>query len=208
MSDQRTSQEWLDDLQGENSAQAIEDLREVLLRGLRAALSARIRQDIGFVLEDFVQDALLKILDNLHTFRGESKFTTWALKIAIHVAYSELRRQRWKDISMQDLMTSEDGSEYTPAFLTDPEATPEEQATRLSMVEFVNRMITEELTERQRTALTAIMIRGMPLAEVAERMGSNRNAMYKLIHDARQRLQKKMVESGISPQEVLAAFET
>jgi len=75
------------------------------------------------------------------------------------------------------------------------------------MLEFVNKMIKEELTERQRLALTSIMIQGMPLAEVAERMGTNRNALYKLIHDARQQLQKKMTASGISPQEVLAAFE-
>jgi RNA polymerase sigma-70 factor (ECF subfamily) len=38
-------------------------------------------------------------------------------------------------------------------------------------------------------------------------MGSNRNALYKLMHDARQRLQKRLAEEGLSSQEVLAAFE-
>ena len=207
MSTQRNNDEWLADLQGSDSAQAIEDLRDVLLRGLRVSLSSKIHRDLDFVLEDFVQDALLKVLDNVHSFRGESKFTTWALKIAIHVAYTELRRRRWQDISLQAFVEGQDGSEFTPAILRDPDATPEEQSTRQSMLDFVNKMIREELTDRQQTALTAIMIQGMPLAEVAERMGTNRNALYKLIHDARKRLQQRMIASGISPQEVLAAFE-
>ena len=46
----------------------------------------------------------------------------------------------------------------------------------------------------------------MPLEEVANRMGTNRNALYKLLHDARQRLKKKLEEEGLSPQDVLAAF--
>jgi RNA polymerase sigma-70 factor (ECF subfamily) len=204
----RTNEEWLADLQGRDPEVAIEDLREIVLRGLRAALSTRIRRDLDFVVEDFVQDALLKILDNLPSFRGESKFTTWALKIAIHVAYTELRRRRWQDVSLQELMLGQDGSEFTPAILTDPDPGPENAASRTSMMDFVAKMIDEELTERQRTAVVAIMINGMPISEAARRMDTNRNALYKLVHDARQRLQKKMTENGISPDEVLAVFES
>ncbi|HUF38404.1 MAG TPA: sigma-70 family RNA polymerase sigma factor [Anaerolineales bacterium] len=208
MPEQRSNEAWLADLRGPDSAFAIEDLREIVLRGLRAALAARIRRDLDFVVEDFVQEALLKILDNVDSFRGESKFTTWALKIAIHVAYSELRRRRWQDVSLQELMTGQDGEEFTPAFLTDPEPGPESAAARTSMLDFVEKMIDEELTERQRIAVIAIMFNGMPISEVARRMDTNRNALYKLVHDARKRLQKRMVENGISAEEVLAAFES
>lgn len=204
----RTNEEWLADLRGPGSAAAIEDLREIVLRGLRAALATRVRRDLDFVVEDFVQDAMLKILDNLDTFRGESKFTTWALKIAIHVAYSELRRRRWQDVSLQELMLGQDGDEFTPAILTDPDPGPENAAQRTSMLDFVGKMIDEELTERQRTAVVAIMINGMPISEAARRMDTNRNALYKLVHDARKRLQKRMTEYGISPDEVLAAFDS
>lgn len=207
MATSRTNEEWLSDLQGPDAAGAIEDLRGIILRGLRGALATRIRRDLDFVVEDFVQDSLMKILDHLPTFRGESKFTTWALKIAIHVAYTELRRRRWQDVSLQELMLGQDGSEFTPAVLTDPEPGPEDAAQRGSMLDFVGRMIDEELTERQRTAVLAIMVNGMPISEVARRMGTNRNALYKLVHDARKRLQKRMLEKGVSPTEVLAAFE-
>ncbi|NJN45790.1 MAG: hypothetical protein HC808_04130 [Candidatus Competibacteraceae bacterium] len=75
------------------------------------------------------------------------------------------------------------------------------------MLEFVQKMIDEELTERQRQAITAVVFNEIPMEEVAARMNTNRNALYKLIFDARQNLQRKMTENGFTPQEVLAAFE-
>jgi RNA polymerase sigma-70 factor (ECF subfamily) len=208
MNGERNNQEWLDDLQGPQSDQAIEDLRAILLRGLRAALASRIRRNLEFVVEDFVQEALLKVLANLHTFRGESKFTTWAQKIAVHVAYTELRRRRWQDISLQEMLDSFEGNDFTPTILTDPDVTPEEKTTRRSLLDFVQRMIEEELTERQRTAMNLVVMKGIPMEEVARRMDTNRNALYKLLFDARKRLQRGMIENGISPQEVLADFES
>jgi RNA polymerase sigma-70 factor (ECF subfamily) len=70
----------------------------------------------------------------------------------------------------------------------------------------LRRIIATELTDKQRQALVAVRIHGMPLEEVARRMGTNRNALYKLLHDARQRLKKRMMAEGLSPQEMLAAF--
>ena len=74
----RTNAEWLADLQGPDKDAAISDLRAVLVRGLTYALSNRIFSDLDVLVEDFVQDALLRILDKIDTFRGESRFTTWA----------------------------------------------------------------------------------------------------------------------------------
>jgi RNA polymerase sigma-70 factor (ECF subfamily) len=64
----------------------------------------------------------------------------------------------------------------------------------------------EELTDKQRTALTAIM-EGFPLEEAARRLGTNRNALYKMLHDARLRLKKRLEKEGLTPSEVLAVFE-
>lgn len=203
---ERTNEEWLTDLRGSHADEAISDLRDILVRGLLASLSNRMREDLSILVEDFAQEALIKILDNLDTFRGESKFTTWAQKIAVHVAYTELRRRRWQNISLQEMIEQYDGH-FTPAILTDPEATPETKITQHSMLEFVQRMIEEELTERQRKAVIAVMIGGMPIAEVARRMDTNRNALYKLIYDARQRLKRSIVAHGFSPEEILKVFE-
>jgi len=204
---ERTNDEWLADLRGPGRDQALDDLRAILVRGLRYGMADRPSVTEAD-LEDFVQDALVKILDALDSFRGESRFTTWAQKIAVRVAFTELRRQRWADVSLQDLLSRYEDEDLTPAVLTDTAASPEQRTTQQMLLEMVQRLIAEELTERQRQAITAAMIGGMPLDELARRMDTNRNALYKLIHDARQRLKARMMEEGLSVENVLAAFES
>lgn len=203
----RSNQAWLDDLRA-NDPEAIQDLRAALLRGLRAVLSTRVQTDLDTVTEDFVQEALLKILSSLDSFRGESRFLTWAQKIAVHVALSELRRKRWRDVSLQTFTETPEGEEYTPLLLTDPAPSPEVQAARQDLLRSVEKLIFEELTDRQRNALLSILQDGIPLHEVAERLDTNPNALYKLLHDARQRLKQRLEEKAdFSPQEALALFE-
>jgi RNA polymerase sigma-70 factor, ECF subfamily len=202
----RTNEEWLSDLRGENQDQAIEDLSRILKRGLIYALSSRIQTDLETQVDDFVQDAVLRILDKMDTFRGESKFTTWAHKVAVRVAFTEMRRQRWKDISIEDLMP-EDSGDFTPLVLSDPSPNPEKRAQQTIMLEMVDEMLRTDLTERQRTALMAIMHGGMPLDEVARRMDTNRNALYKLLHDARKQMRNRLIEKGLTAQDVLEVFE-
>jgi RNA polymerase sigma-70 factor (ECF subfamily) len=205
---QRSNEEWLSELRAPVSDEAVSDLRLILLRGLRAALSSRVDSDLDALTEDFTQDALLKILDSLESFRGESRFTTWAQKIAIHVAFSELRRRRWKDISLQTLIETPDGDEYTPAILTDPGVSPEQEATQHDVMHIVQNLIDEELTDRQRTAMLAMVQGNMPISEIAHKMDTNPNALYKLLHDARKRLQEKLEEkAGLSAQEIMVLFE-
>jgi len=203
----RTNEEWLTDLRGPDPDPAIEDLRKVLRRGLIYTLSNRIKTDLETQVDDFTQDAILRILDKIDTFRGESRFTTWAQKVAVRVAFTELRRQRWKDISIEDLMP-EDSGDFTPLVLADPSPDPEKLATQTLITEMIETMLNEDLTERQRKAMLAIMKGGMPIEEVARRMDTNRNALYKLLHDARKQMRGKLLEKGLTPQEVIEAFES
>jgi RNA polymerase sigma-70 factor (ECF subfamily) len=193
---ERTNQEWLAALRSPQRDEALADLRALLVRGLGYALAGHSGVDDS-TLEDFAQDALLKILDGLDSFRGESRFTTWAQKIAVNVAFTELRRHRWRDVSLDEMTGFPDA---------DPSAGPEQQAIQRTLLSTLSRIIATELTDKQRQALVAARIHGMPLEEVARRMGTNRNALYKLLHDARQRLKKRMMDEGLSPQDVLAAF--
>jgi len=201
---ERSNQEWLDDLQGAYQDAAVVDLRALLLRGLRYGMASYGVTEAD--LEDFAQDAVLKVLDNLTTFRGEARFTTWAQKVAARVALSELRRRRWRDVSLQDLLAEHENSDFTPAVLTDPQPDPGKIAMQRMMMDKIQRMIAEELTDKQRQAMAAVMQGGMPLQEAAVRMGTNRNALYKLLHDARQRLQQRLLREGLTPDDVLALF--
>lgn len=201
----RTDAEWCSQLGGAAPDGALADLRGLLLRGLGFALASyRVTESD---LEDFVQDGLVKIMQELSSYRGEARFTTWAQKVCVRLALTELRRRRWQDVSLDDLMATTEMTDFTPAILTDNSADPSQVAPAQMMMATVQRIIEEELTERQRTAMMAVMQGGMPLQEVAERMGANRNALYKLLHDARQRLQKRMMKEGLTPQELLSMFE-
>jgi RNA polymerase sigma-70 factor (ECF subfamily) len=202
---ERTNQKWLADLRGPRREEALADLRHILLKGLGFAMASydNVRDDD---LEDFVQAALLRILDKLDTFRGESRFTTWAQKIAVRVALSELRRKRWQDVSLDELTVGAMGTEIVPRFMADPAAGPEKQAMQTALLEQLERVIAEELSDKQRRALVAVYFHGMPLEETARQMGTNRNALYKLLHDARERLKERLLQHDISTREMLAVF--
>jgi RNA polymerase sigma-70 factor (ECF subfamily) len=203
---ERTNQQWLAALRGPERDDALADLRAFLVRGLGYALAGRSNVDEA-TLEDLAQDALLKILDGLDSFRGESRFTTWAQKIAVRVAFTELRRRRWQDVSLDGLTESRD-ADFVPDTLVDSSAGPEKQTIQRQVLSVLRRLIATELTDKQRQALVAARVHGMSLAEVARRMDTNRNALYKLLYDARQRLRKQLLAEGLSPQDVLAAFDS
>ena len=198
---ERSNDEWLAALRGPNSDEALAELRVVLVRGLRVALGGQANR-VESSVEDFAQEALIKILGNLDSFRGESRFTTWAQKICVRTAFAEMRRSRWRDASLEEVIVRQGESVSTP---TDPLTDPEQAATKGMILAEFRRFIDEELTERQRTALVAAL-GGMSLEAVADRMGTNRNALYKLLHDARKRLRRRMTAERLSPQDVLGAF--
>jgi RNA polymerase sigma-70 factor, ECF subfamily len=200
---ERTNEQWLSELRGPNPDAALADLYGLLVRGLRAALGGRA-DGVDANIGDFAQEALIKIVSNLDSFRGESRFTTWAKKIAMNVALTELKRRRWRDVSLQDLL---DRRTATGRGLADPQLTPEQVAFQNMVLAKLRRTIDEELTDRQREAVVAVILEGMPIAEVARRMGTNQNALYKLLHDARKKLKLRMEAAGLTPQEVLAAFD-
>jgi RNA polymerase sigma-70 factor (ECF subfamily) len=203
---ERTNDEWIDELSqaGPQREAALDDLRALLVRGLGYAL-AKYRNVSDSDVQDFAQDALLKILDALESFRGESRFTTWAQKIAVHVAFTELRRRRWRDVSLDAMIQTPDG-DFLPRTWVDPAASTEQQAVQRDIIDTMRQVIDQELTDKQRQALVAARIHGVPLAELALKMDTNRNALYKLLFDARKRLQKRLLARGLSKEDILTAF--
>jgi RNA polymerase sigma-70 factor, ECF subfamily len=200
---ERTNEQWLTELRGPNPEGALADLYNLLVRGLRAALGGYgggVEANFG----DFAQEALIRITANLDSFRGESRFTTWAQKIAINVALTELKRRRWRDVSLQELFARREAGDRG---LADAQLSPEQLALQSTVLQELRRIIDEELTDKQREAVVAVILEEMPISEVARRMGTNQNALYKLLHDARKKLKRQMEAAGISAKEVLAVFE-
>jgi len=148
---------------------------------------------------------LLRVLDRLNTFEGRSQFTTWVYKISIRVALNELRRRRWRDVSLEGLMEDE-ADDIAPHQFASFEPGPAAMVERADALQRVHQIVIEELTERQRAAMHAINMQGVPMEVVARRMGTNRNALYKLLHDARLRLKHRLQREGLSPKDLLEIF--
>jgi RNA polymerase sigma-70 factor (ECF subfamily) len=207
----RTNEQWLSELRagGLQRETALVDLRAVILNGLPYALRDWLSPDdpqFSALAEEVTQETLLRVLKHLDSFEGRSQFTTWAHKIAVRVALTELRRRRWKDVSLESLTDSAEGAD-TPRSMADTAPGPETVMERTDLLARVQQMMQEELTDKQSRAMMAVAIQGMPLEEAARRLGTERNALYKLLHDARLRLKRRLAREGLTPGELLAVFE-
>ena len=202
MSTEISNPQWLEQLRPENPEQpeAIGQLREVLVKGLRSAFVPRGKDET--FCEDVAQESLLKILKSLDSFEGRSKFTTWAISIAIRTGISQLRRKHFKDVSLEVISGGGDLS-FDVADMSASD--PQQQAAKKSMLSTLSDLIDQELTEKQRVVVRSLL-GGMPVEEIAHRTGSNRNAVYKMFHDARKRLKNGFESAGHSADEVLAVF--
>ena len=182
---------------------AIRELGEALKSGLRIALGGR--GDVSEAhLEDFAQEGLLRVLERIEQFQGRSRFTTWAQAITLNVAFGELRRKRWQDVSLDALMA--DGERLAePGTIADDALGADED--RMRLVATLRQAIEQELTPRQRAAILG-ELREMPFDQIVELLGTSRSAAYKMLHDARRALKQRLHEAGISGADIRNAFNS
>jgi len=210
----RTNEEWLRDLEstGDEQAAAIADLRDYLLRAALYSLSRNHGDlahlapvEIEQLAEDCAQDALVAILGHLREFRGDSKFTTWAYKFAVNIALVAARREGWKRVSLDQLLDNPDLPEW-PIRDERMAIDPDHMALQGEVWAAMREVIDHDLTERQQQVLKAIVFDEVPMDEIVRHLGSNRNAIYKLLHDARRNLKTQLEARGFGVQEILDLF--
>lgn len=194
-----TNEDWIKALSQPVDDNAVEQLRIKLIRGLKPALHKYVDRELDQFVEDVAQDALLKILDNIDSFRGESKLITWAMKIAVREGLTELRRKKYDDSSIEDFKYPNDEGRNELSSLTFAVDLPEpDEATHEQLIlQKVLKIINEDLTDKQKQAINALMIQGLSVSVVADQMDTNRNALYKLVHDARLKIKNKLEVEGI-----------
>jgi RNA polymerase sigma-70 factor (ECF subfamily) len=216
MSGTRTNQEWLNDLSAGETAQkaAITDLRDILLRAALFFFSRNLedfrglgRDEILQRAEDCAQDALIAVMNHLPDFRGDSKFSTWAYKFAINISLMAARRERWKAISIDEL-TESVGDGFSKWGMYDKPGgfTLEQSAMQDELRGVIRNVIELDLTDKQRQVLLLMIINEVPMDEVVRYMGTNRNSIYKLLHDARRKLKSSLQARGFEVGETLALF--
>jgi RNA polymerase sigma-70 factor, ECF subfamily len=195
---------WLRRLRAEGTEReaAIADLHLLLLRAARFEVRRR-RSSLphlrGDDFEDLAQqsadDALLALLGKLDDFRGESRFTTWAYKFALLEAGVKVRRRAWqgREIPLEIEGLAALASAGPPA-----QRALEDGELLAAMREEIER----SLSVHQREVLVAVTLNDVPIDVLAERLGSNRGALYKTLHDARRKLRAALAERGfdVEPQ--------
>ena len=194
--------DWVERLRGDSRAReaALDELRGVLLRGVSHSLARRGGGEA--FAEDVVQEALIKIMKSLDTFEGRSRFTTWAMTIATRIGISELRRRHFQDVSL-DQIAGEGDLKFEVA--ADDTAKPDQGADREELLQQLGDLIESQLTDKQRKVMQAAL-NGMPMEEIARRLDSNRNAIYKVFHDARKKLRAGFQSLGVTAIDIEAAL--
>jgi RNA polymerase sigma-70 factor (ECF subfamily) len=174
---------------------AVARLHALLLRAARFELRRRgAHADLDDLAIQAADDALVAILAKLHSYRGQSRFTTWAYKFALLEAAVKARRRAWqgREVALDDegwsvLAVRGDG--------------PGADAEAAELLRAVCDAIETALTPHQRAVLVAITLQDVPIDVLAERLGTTRGALYKTLHDARRKLRARLALEGLHPLE-------
>ena len=196
------SADWLRDLHDERGARddAITRLHAILVRVARgeavrrrASLPARATEEVDDLCVQAASDALMAILSKLDTYRGTARFTTWACKFAILETSARLRRHAWRERKVELDETIWDRlADQAPPILRRLE---DDQLIRA-----LHRAVNAHLTERQRLIFQSVTMDDVPIDVLAERLGTNRGAIYKTLHDARAKLRRALTDAGYADQ--------
>jgi RNA polymerase sigma-70 factor (ECF subfamily) len=192
------SARWIDALSGSGRErdEAVERLHALLLRAARFEVSRHRRGagsgDADDLAMQAADDALMAVLRKLRTYRGDSRFTTWAYKFALLEAGVKVRRRAWQH---REVALDDTGWER----VRDAGASPDADAQTAELLGAVAEGIAQALTPHQRAVLVAITLDGVPIDVLADRLGTTRGALYKTLHDARRKLRARLAESGLHP---------
>jgi RNA polymerase sigma-70 factor, ECF subfamily len=195
----RTDVEWMAGLRasGVQRDTTVAELRDLLLRIARFECERRrgLLRVRGPELEDIAHqaanDALVSIMAKLDEFRGESRFTTWAYKFVMFQVSTKIGRHFWRTSSATV------GEPVDPERIADRLATPPDQrAEQRELLAALARAVEQDLTAHQRKVFVAIALDDVPVDALAAELGSNRNAVYKALFDARRKLRASLAGAG------------
>ena len=175
---------------------ALAELHALLLRGAyhelrrRPEVLARLSPgDLDDLAHQATDDAMTAMLAKLDTFRGQSRFTTWAYKFVLLEAGVKARRRAWQGREV----TLEDESWRR---LADSGASAQQTVEDADLLRAIVAAIGSALTAHQREVFSALALNGVPIDVLAERLATTRGALYKTLHDARRKLRASLADAG------------
>jgi RNA polymerase sigma-70 factor (ECF subfamily) len=192
------SRAWVDRLDPASREReaAIAELHALLLRATRFEVGRRASSpqlrggDRDDLAQQSADDALVAILGKLDSFRGDSRFTTWAYKFALFEAAVKVRRRAWQE---RELPLDAEGW----AKLAGDGRTPQQDVETKELLTALQDAMKTELSPHQREVLVAVTLDDVPIDVLAERLSTTRGALYKTIHDARRKLRASLAGQGL-----------
>jgi RNA polymerase sigma-70 factor, ECF subfamily len=183
---------------GRERDEALERLHALLLRAARFEVARRRTAldspgDLDQLAADAAHDALVALMAKLRSYRGDSRFTTWAYKFALLEASVKARRRAWRE---REVPLDADDWTRLPA----PGAGPARALEESELMAAVRRAIDEALTPHQRLVLVSVTLEDVPIDVLADRLGTTRGAVYKTLHDARRKLRAELAQEGLAPE--------
>ena len=133
---------------------------------------------------DMTQEAFIRVLRSLHTYRGETKFTTWLYRLATNVCLDELRR---RGRPVQSLDEVEAGAPSIDPPDHDPWSRPETWSDAAETATEVHAALAQ-LGTPQRLALTLFYFDDMRYEDIAQVMNVPLNTVKSHIRRAKERL--------------------
>ncbi|WP_291403145.1 sigma-70 family RNA polymerase sigma factor [Daejeonella sp.] len=181
------------------------DLISQVLQGDKMAYAQIIKQHQRFVFtlalrfskcredaEEIAQDSFIKAFRALHTFKQNSKFSTWLYSIVYTTTMTFLRKKRLDTQSIDD----ETSLIQLEAYSSDHTIIDVEHKSKM---QFVNLAISQ-LSTIDAAIITLFYQGEQSLEEIAQALGMESNTVKVKLHRARQRLREKI--EGILKQEV------
>jgi RNA polymerase sigma-70 factor (ECF subfamily) len=194
------SRAWLDGLaaSGPRHDACVRQLHALLVRIARHEVARRAGPlrvrgpELDDIADQAGDDALMAIKSKVSDFRGESRFTTWAYRFVMLEVSSKLGRHFWRHRAI-DLDQAQ--WERLPDQLAH---SPHEHAEQRELFVTLRQAIEHDLTDLQRRVFTAVILDDVPMDAFAREVGSNRNAVYKALFDARSKLRTRLAAAGYS----------
>lgn len=173
----------------------VDAFRLLVRRHQRALYNFALRQvRTPSVAEDIVQDVFVRIVQNVETFKEESRFSTWAYTIARNLCIDHIRKRVHRKHASLDAPSDVDG-EGAPLLEKIAGATPGADRTAIGkQLQTHIRAAVEALPEDQREVFLMRQVGELPFKEIAEIVGVSENTVKSRMRYALERLQGALAE--------------
>jgi RNA polymerase sigma-70 factor, ECF subfamily len=151
----------------------------------------RIAQQVTNNFEDAqeaVQETFLKVYQKLHQFQGNSKFSTWLIRIALNESYMKLRKRRFNEVSIDDDDSEHD---HLPLDLADWSPNPEQRCSQAELRRILRKAL-ENLPPSLRVVFVLRDVEGISTKEACSILELQPSALKARLFRARLQLRERL----------------